>query len=304
MARHRGWAVALVALAAPAFAQQDAGGSAGQQGGTSDAFERACVDLLHGRMPGGGEQAIKSLQKACNGLMDARAQEPIQAAERRKQQQELAQAQSQLQQGGTGAGGEAQQARVEPGQSSRQAQQGQGVLAAFEQAGREVMGPRRGAAMGMRQGGPVVNTLVTNPIGYFTGLGVNAELYRVLEPRFSWVAGARYSTTDATNGTATTFGLMGGADFFVIGRNNEGLRIGPRVEFALGREDFQGRTTFARMGLSGEVGYNFVATNGITGLLAGGLGGRVAGDSENDNFAGFTGGEFGPYFKVGVGYSW
>jgi hypothetical protein len=93
-------------------------------------------------------------------------------------------------------------------------------------------------------------------------------------------------------------------DFFAIGRNNEGLRIGPRVELAVGRETFQGETTFARMGLSGEVGYNFVATNGLTGLVAGGLGGRIAGDNANENFTSFTGGEFGPYLKVGLGYSW
>jgi hypothetical protein len=35
-----------------------------------------------------------------------------------------------------------------------------------------------------------------------------------------------------------------------------------------------------------------------------GLGGRVAGDSQNQNFASFVGGEFGPYAKIGVGYSW
>ena len=58
------------------------------------------------------------------------------------------------------------------------------------------------------------------------------------------------------------------------------------------------------MGLSGEVGYNFIATNGITGLVAGGLGGRVAGDSQNEDFESFVGGEFGPYAKIGFGFSW
>jgi hypothetical protein len=58
------------------------------------------------------------------------------------------------------------------------------------------------------------------------------------------------------------------------------------------------------MGLGGELGYNFIASNGVTGLLAGGLGGRVAGDDQNDDFESFVGGEFGPYVKVGLGFSW
>jgi hypothetical protein len=158
----------------------------------------------------------------------------------------------------------------------------------------------------MRQRGPVSYLLVTNPIGWFGGLGVNAELFGAFQdaPKFSWVLGARYSSTDATNGTASTFGGEVGADLFVIGQHNEGLRIGPRFELAAGRERFQGSTTFARLGMAGELGYNFIATNGISGTLALGVGGRVAGNDKNDSFASFVGGEFGPYAKVGVGYSW
>jgi hypothetical protein len=199
-----------------------------------------------------------------------------------------------------------QQARVEPGQAQQAPQPGPGVLAAFGQAGRELIGRAPSPGLGRRgNGGYFVNTLSTNAFGWFTGLGVNAEYSRALEaaPKFSWVAGARYSRTSATNGDATAFGAMGGADWYIIGRNNEGLRIGPRIELAIGSEDFQGQTTFARLGLSGELGYNFIASNGITAQLAGGLGFRVAGD-KNDNFSGFTGGELGPYLKIGVGYSW
>jgi hypothetical protein len=90
----------------------------------------------------------------------------------------------------------------------------------------------------------------------------------------------------------------------MIGQHNEGLRIGPRVELAAGRERFLGSTTFARLGMSGEVGYNFIATNGISGAVGVGVGGRVAGNSKNDSFASFVGGEFGPYAKVGLGYGW
>jgi len=261
----------------------------------SDAFDRACVDLLHGRMPQ-GEKAIRALKDACGNLMAGRANEQIDAE---KQRQAQAEAREQLRQIAEG--------RVQPGQATGQVQPGQGVKAAFEQAASELTDPRkRTLGMGMRQSGPVGYTLVTNPFGWFNGLGVNAELYGAFQdmPKFSWVAGARYSNTDTTNGTASTFGAMGGVDLFIIGRNNEGLRIGPRAEVAAGREKFQGSTTYARLGLSGEVGYNFIATNGITGLLAAGLGGRVAGDSKNDDFASFVGGEFGPYLNAGLGFSW
>jgi hypothetical protein len=124
------------------------------------------------------------------------------------------------------------------------------------------------------------------------------------QSKFWGVAGARYSSADASNGTVSTFGAMGGVDWFIVGRNNEGFRVGPRVEVAAGREEFGNDTTFARMGLGGELGYNFIASNGITGLVAAGLGGRVAGDDQNDDFESFVGGEFGPYLKLGLGFSW
>jgi hypothetical protein len=293
------WAALLLAAGtARAQAQQDAGGGRAQdaqQQTTSDAFDRACVDLLHGRMPE-GERAIRALKDACANLMAGLADERIDAE---KQSQEQATAREQLRQLAEG--------RVQPGRAAGQVQSGQGVRAAFEQAGSELVDPRRRTTgMGMRERGPVGYTLVTNPFGWFNGLGVNAELYGAFKDasRFSWVAGARYSNTDATNGTASTFGAMAGVDLFVIGRNNEGLRIGPRAEVAAGREKFQGSTTYGRLGLSGEVGYNFIATNGITGLLAAGVGGRVSGDEKNDEFASFVGGEFGPYLKAGLGFSW
>jgi hypothetical protein len=275
--------------------QDERSTQAGSTAQTSDAFDRACIDLLHGRMPQ-GEKAIKSLRDACSNLMSGRVDERLDAE--RKRQEQL-QARRQLQ-------AMAQGQQVEAGQSSAQPQQGQGVLAAFGQAASELTGGQRTKALGMRPRGPVSYMLVTNPVGWFGGLGVNAELFGTFQdaPRFSWVAGARYSATDASNGTASTFGAEAGADFFAIGGHSEGLRIGPRLEVAAGRERFQGSTTFARLGLGGEVGYNFIATNGISGLAAVGVGGRVAGDSQNDSFASFVGGEFGPYAKVGIGYAW
>jgi hypothetical protein len=277
--------------------QQKAGG-AQAAGPTSDAFNRACIDLLNGRTPE-GEKAIQTLKEACSDLMAGRANDRIQAEKRRQQQVE---AQEQLRQLAEGRQPGTPRS-VEPGQAAAPAEPGNPVMAAFS----ELTSNRRMQAMGMRRGGPVSYTIITNPIGWFNGLGVNGEVFGAFRnaPKFSWIGGARYSQTDVSNGNAKTFGAMAGADWFVIGRNNEGLRLGPRVEVAAGRESIgQGDTTFGRMGLGGEVGYNFIATNGITGLVAGGLGGRVAGDEQNEDFESFVGGEFGPYAKIGFGFSW
>ncbi len=291
---------------APAARQQSS--AQASVGPASGAFDQACVDLLHGRMPE-GEKAIKTLRDACASLMSGRADERLQA-EQRRQQQLAAQEQLRLQaQGVQPPNAQAQGGQVQPGVATAQPQQGQGVAAAFGQAASELTGAPRQKRLGMRAGGPVNYMLVTNPIGWFNGLGINGELFGALEnaPKFSWVAGARYSGTDTSNGSATTFGAEGGIDWFIIGQHNEGLRVGPRVEVAAGREHLtssSSSTTFARMGLGGEVGYNFIATNGISGMAAVGLGGRVAGDSQNENFTSFVGGEFGPYAKVGIGFGW
>ncbi len=266
----------------------------GGSGQTSDAFDRACVDLLNGKAPR-DQKALETLKGACSSLISGRADERLDAM--RRQQQEQQQRQQQM------------QARVQPGQSSAAPQQGQGVLAAFGEAANELTGRSPGREPGMLRRGPAGWTLFTNPIGWFSGLGVNAELFHSFQdaPKFSWVAGARYAAADATNGTASTFGLMGGADWFILGGNNAGLRIGPRLEFAAGQERFgtgASTNTFARVGLSGEVGYNFLATNGISATAALGLGGRIAGSNKNENFSSFVGGEFGPYLSVGIGSSW
>ncbi len=275
--------------------------AASATGPTSDAFDRACHDLLNGRMPS-DPKAIQTLKDACGSLMSGRADERLDAL---KQEQAQAAAREQLRRMAEGQAN----GNVQPGQSSAAPQQGQGVLAAFGEAAGELTGRSPRGGMGMLRRGPAAWTLFTNPIGWFSGLGINATLFHSFEdaPKFSWVAGARYSATDATNGTASTFGAMGGADWFILGGHNAGLRIGPRLELAAGQERFGTSTStssFARLGLSGEVGYNFLATNGISGTAAIGLGGRVAGSDKNENFSSFVGGEFGPYLSVGLGYSW
>jgi hypothetical protein len=261
------------------------------------------VDLLHGKTPQ-DEKAIRTLKDACANLMGGRADDRIEAEQRLRAQREAREQLRALAEGRSTDARALRDERVQPGRAAEQVQAGTGVRAAFEQAASELTSPRRGQAMGMRARGPVGFTLMTNPFGWFTGVGVNAELHRSFDPKFSWVAGARYSQTDASNGTAKTFGGMAGIDWYLVGRNNEGFHIGPRAEIAAGREEFQNSSTFARLGLSGEAGYSFIATNGITGMLAVGLGGRVAGDEQNEDFASFVGGEFGPYLKAALGFSW
>src|SRR4051812_46349635 len=127
------WATLLLA-AGMARAQQEqgtAGGQTGQQqqqqqrapqatAPTSDAFDRACIDLMHGRTPE-GEKAIRALKEACANLMAGRADERIDAEKRRQQQ--LA-AQQQLRQL---AEGRAQgPATAEPGQATAPVEPGTG----------------------------------------------------------------------------------------------------------------------------------------------------------------------------------
>jgi hypothetical protein len=197
-------------------------------------------------------------------------------------------------------------APVQPAVGRESATAGQSVAAAFTTAGRELVGQGEKVPLGMRRGGPVNNMLTTNPIGWFNGFGVNATYSRALDrfDKVAWVGQARYSRTSGSNGNVTAFGVGGGADYFVIGKNNEGLRLGPRLSGSFGSEDFGGETSFAMLGLSGELGYNFVATNGLAATFAGGFGGQIAGDEQNEEWEDFTGGDFGPYVALNLGYAW
>jgi hypothetical protein len=296
-----------LALAAAAARAQDQGQSppgqkgaqAGSRSSQSAAFDQACIDLVNGKMPAGGEKAIRTLRDACASLMAGKADEKIEA-DRRKQQQRAAQEQLKLQAEG----------KVQPSRSAAQPAQGEDIPAAFGTAASEAAGKGKGLPLGMRSNGRAVDyMLVTDPVAWFTGLGINASLFGALPdaPKFSWMAGARYSATDTSDGSTIGFGGMVGVDYFLLGQHNEGLRLGPRFEIAAGRERFNATgtsSTFARMGLAGEFGYNFIASNGISALAAVGVGGRVSGNSDHNNFSSFIPGDFGPYVSLGVGFSW
>jgi hypothetical protein len=290
-------AAAVLALANTPAAQQTGQATAQE---TSTAFDQACIDLINGKTPRGA-QAIDALQEACAELMKARTDDRRRAEQQRQAlaeqaRQAQAQAQAQAQPG-------AKQTSQET-QSTAPVEAGESALAAFVQAGNEMVGGAPRGMTGMRRSGlPFNTTVITNPVGWFNGLGVNAEVLRSFLPAFSWAAGAHYSQSAATDSTLYTLGVLGGADWFILGRNNEGLRVGPRLDLSFGREDSTDTDTRGRLGLAGELGYNFIATNGISGQAAFGVGGRVAGD-KNDELSSAAGGEFGPYVKLGVGFSW
>jgi hypothetical protein len=258
-----------------------------QEKATSNAFDQACIDLFHGKTPRSAAET-EALRDACSKMIKARQEERVQAEQRRKMQEEAQQ----------------QAAAAKAGKSTAQVQSGGNALAAFTQAGNELVGARQRGTMGLnRAGEPFRNTVTTNVVGWFTGQGVNADYTRSFMDIFSWTVGAHFSQTAATDTSLYTLGFDAGADWYIIGRNNEGLRIGPRLDYSFGREQSTGTQTRGRLGLTGEVGYNFLATNGITGLAAFGLGGRVSGD-KNTELSSAAGGEFGPYVKLAIGYSW
>jgi hypothetical protein len=293
-------ATAALALASGAFARDS--GSSAQAPGTSAAFDKACTDLLQGKTPKDPE-AIETLRKACAKLLKTRSEEQLRAQQAeanraqalnqlRADQEALRMQQQQLSKG------------VKPGQSAAPVAPGESVPSAFSRAGQELVGATPRTMMGFRRNGqPFQNTVTTNTIGWFTGgIGINADYTRSFEEKFSWTAGASYNQAAVSSANVYNMGFDGGADWYIIGRNNAGLRLGPRFDVSFGRET-AGAGVTSRLGITGELGYNFLASNGITGSGAFGLGGRVAGTA-NDQLSSGAGGEFGPYVKLNVGFSW
>ena len=146
---------------------------------------------------------------------------------------------------------------------------------------------------------PVHNTLTADPVAIITGAGINAQYMRPLDPKLSGVVGANFARAPAAEGRVTNFSAHVGADYYVIGRNNEGLRVGPRLSAGLGRETIGESSNFYTFGVAGELGYNWIAENGVTAGAAGGVGSNFAAitnQPDEDNFA--------AYAKLNLGYSW
>ena len=163
-----------------------------------------------------------------------------------------------------------------------------------------VRGKQSPLAMGeLRDGREVRNTIQTSATGLFLGQGVNATFERSFSEKFSGALGASFSRTRAADGALTAFDALAGVDWFIIGQHNEGLRLGPRVDVGFGSNTVGQDDNFASVGVAAELGYNWIASNGITAGAHAGIHGQ-AGSEIN---GGGTG-SWGPYGSVNVGYSW
>lgn len=156
-------------------------------------------------------------------------------------------------------------------------------------------------------GNAVHNSLTNNPLGFFSGEGLNLMYARALSRKISGDIGANYSRVNSGDGSATVYGFTLGADWFLIGQHNEGLRIGPRVNFNAGNSTIGRNTLDGEFSAAGELGYNWIASNGITLGAGAGVAGRLGGalDIENNN-QNESAGRFylKPYGRLNVGYSW
>jgi hypothetical protein len=167
--------------------------------------------------------------------------------------------------------------------------------------GRDVIrGQRSPLMMGeLNDGRAVKNTLTTSATGLFLGQGLNAAWERSFSEKFSGVLGANFSRTRTVDGALTAFGAMAGVDWFIIGQYNEGLRLGPRLDVGVASDTVGDHQTVGSIGIAGELGYNWISTNGITAGLGAGLHGQRGGMTN-----GLGSGTWFPYGSVNVGYSW
>ena len=179
-----------------------------------------------------------------------------------------------------------------------------GIGGSLQEAGEALQGRPAVEERGMLASGKEVrNSLTLNPVALFSGEGVNLTYWRPVSPKVTLVGGARYSRTDIRdNGAMTTFGVTAGADYFVIGQQNEGLRVGPRIDAGVGGQTFGETDVSGSLGLAGEVGYNWIASNGVTAGLSAGLRGRLAGSTLSGDRP--SSASFGPYGRLNLGYSW
>jgi hypothetical protein len=185
-------------------------------------------------------------------------------------------------------------------------QAGAGLAQGIREGSDSLRGEHKALPMGaLSSGKDVRNTLTTDPIATVTGDGLNLDYMHSLGNKFDWDLGGRFARTQLGGAAATSFGVKGGVDYFIIGRHNEGLRIGPRVELGLGGTSQAGAgSTLGSFAAGGELGYNWIASNGLTAGLAGGLRELVGGQPVSVAGAPSVASSFGPYGKLNLGYSW
>jgi hypothetical protein len=211
---------------------------------------------------------------------------------------------------GTGSGAMASQGSSQP-------TPGSDVRASLDQAGRTLSKAASGAASDasgradqfQRQqamasaGGARLNTIITDVVGTFNGQGLNVEYQRPIADRIVGVVGANYSRATSTTGDLTTFGGEVGADYFPFTYAGQGFRVGPRLALNFGRESVDNTRYLTDFGLGGEAGYNWQLSSGLSFQLAAGLGGRIGG-ALTSGLDTKLGGDFGPYGKINIGWSW
>lgn len=188
---------------------------------------------------------------------------------------------------------------------------GTGMAQSINEASSAVQGDLSPRPRGELRGGDEVdNTLTTNAFGYFTGTGLNVQYSRPVSDKFSAVGAASFSRTSMGEGASTRVGLEVGADYYILGARNEGLRIGPRVGTGLGLETAGENSMFGRLSAAGEVGYNWISSRGLTAGLGAGIGGNLAGTSDDgrdgpkDQDVNNFDADFSPYARLNIGYSW
>ena len=158
-----------------------------------------------------------------------------------------------------------------------------------------------GHRMGRLESHDIKHTATLDLAGVVFGEGINGQYVRANRDHVSTVLGANYSRTDGVNGSITKIGAEAGIDYFLLGRRNEGLRIGPRLVGSVGVDTTGGSSGFGDIGAGAELGYNFISRAGVTAgaaagwdlLFRGSLGGNNNGDIDGH-----------PYGKLNIGYSW
>jgi len=162
----------------------------------------------------------------------------------------------------------------------------------------------------------VHNSLTLNPFGLFSPGGFNLKYERSFSDKISGIIGARVQPSRDVN----PYALNLGADYFLMGRRNEGLYLGPRLNLGLGAANgsaftgmrstgvpagralsdaFIGAGTY-RDAVGGELGYNWISARGLTLGLGGGV--NYGFGSQTAIAAVATRWE--PYAALNVGFSW
>ena len=190
--------------------------------------------------------------------------------------------------------------------AARAEEAGGAVSQSLREAGRSIKGQHSVLPMGSTRRGDVRNTVTTDALGLISGNGLNATLSHSMSPKWSFLGGVNYARTATPVGAATAFGLRAGADYFIMGQHNEGLRIGPRVDFGFGSNTLGGTGGFAGVGAAGEIGYNWISSRGLTAGAGLGMRAGLGGSSLNTGAFGSRVGEadVGPYLDLNLGYSW